>query len=49
MSSKEELRNFIDGLTPAELKTILHRLPKINAALAAEGLPQITAAEEKQE
>lgn len=43
MSAKEELRAFIEALTPEEIQRIFLRLPQINAELAAEGLPTITA------
>lgn len=43
MSAKEELRTFIEELTPAQMQIILRRLPQINAELAANGLPTITA------
>lgn len=48
MSAKEELRAFIEDLTPAQLEKILRRLPQINAELTAYGLPQIAAAETEQ-
>lgn len=43
MSAKEELKTFIEKLTPAQMQTILRRLERINKELAAEGLPTITA------
>ena len=43
MSAKEELRTFIEELTPAQMQIILRRLPQINAELAANGIPTITA------
>lgn len=43
MSAKDELRAFIEALAPEEIQRILLRLPQINAELAAEGLPTITA------
>lgn len=43
MSAKDELKAFIEALTPEEIHRIFLRLPQINAELAAEGLPTITA------
>lgn len=43
MSAKDELAAFIEALTPEEIHRIFLRLPQINAELAAEGLPTITA------
>lgn len=47
MSAKDELRAFIEALTPEEIQRILLRLPQINAELAAEGLPVIAFAAEQ--
>ena len=47
MSAKDELRAFIEALTPEEIQRILLRLPQINAELAAEGLPVIAFAVEQ--
>ena len=41
MGAKEELRTFIEELTPAQMQIILRRLPQINAELAANGIPTI--------
>lgn len=43
MSAKDELAAFIEALTPEEIHRISLRLPQINAELAANGLPTITA------
>ena len=47
MSAKEELKTFIEKLTPAQMQTILRRLERINKELAAEGLPVIACAVEQ--
>lgn len=47
MSAKDELRAFIEALTPEKIQRILLRLPQINAELAAEGLPVIAFAAEQ--
>lgn len=47
MSAKDELRAFIEALTPEEIQRIFLRLPQINAELAAEGLPVIAFAAEQ--
>lgn len=47
MSAKEELKTFIEELTPAQMQIILRRLERINKELAAEGLPVIAFAAEQ--
>lgn len=48
MSAKDELRNFIEALTPAQLRRITQQLDRINAALADANLPIIRPTETKE-